>query len=214
MAGRWLLLLALAVAQPNEPPKKTLGETLEERRRTAIGDVVEWRDPSVSGRLVGVVPTGTDGSQGLVWHRRPSWNPFRRSWNVRVIFPNAPDADYTMRSAYDPDHYYAMPAPEGTRRGLPGFLKPFTADFWEQPERDPTKPEYWEVKQQKLPAGAPLPGGPRGNVVPLMFRPKIDPTAEEPLAGSDLRQFLKVHFAPVPRKRNHYDTLLKRNPDR
>ena len=34
-----------------------------------------------------------------VWHRRPSWNPFRRSWNVRVIFPNAPDADYTMRSS-------------------------------------------------------------------------------------------------------------------
>ena len=27
-------------------------------------------------------------------------------------------------------------------------------------------------------------------------------------------RFLKVHFAPVPRKRNHYDTLLKRNPDR
>ena len=35
-----------------------------------------------------------------VWHRRPSWNPFRRSWNVRVIFPNAPDADYTMRSTF------------------------------------------------------------------------------------------------------------------
>jgi len=50
--------------------------------------------------------------------------------DVRVIFPNAPDADYTMRSAYDTDNYYAKPPPEGVRR-LPGFLKPFTADFWE-----------------------------------------------------------------------------------
>jgi hypothetical protein len=211
MSGLVLHLLVLAVAQPNEPPRKSLGERLAERRRTAIGDVVEWHDPSVSGKLVGVVPTGTDGTQGLVWHRKPSWNPLRRSWNVRVIFPNAPDADYTMRSAYDTDHYYAKPPPEGVRR-LPGFLKPFTADFWELPERDPQKPEYWQVKEDILPPGAPLPQV-RGNVVPLQWRPALDSSAEEPLGGRDLRKFLKIHFDPAMRKRNHYDTLLKRNPD-
>lgn len=211
MSGLVLHLLALAACQPNEPPKKSLGERLGERRRTAIGDVVEWHDPSVSGKLVGVVPTGTNGMNGLVWHRQPTWNPLRRSWNVRVIFPNAPDADYTMRSAYDTDNYYAKAPPEGVRR-VPGFLKPFTSDFWELPERDPQKPEYWQVKQEILPPGAPLPQV-RGNAVPLQWRPTLDANAEEPLAGRDLRKFLKVHFDPSARKRNHYDTLLKRNPD-
>jgi hypothetical protein len=212
MAGLVLHLLVLVVAQPNEPPKKSLGERLEERRRTAIGDVVEWRDPSVSGRLVGVVPTGTNGMEGLVWHRKPSWNPLRKSWNVRVIFPNAPDADYTMRSAYDTDHYYAKAPPEGVRR-IPGFLKPFTADFWDtQVVTDPKDEEYWQYKQAVLEPGAPLPQV-RGNLVPLQWQPTLDAAAEEPLAGRDLRKFLKVHFDPAARKRNHYDTLLKRNPD-
>jgi len=211
MSGFVLHLLVLAVAQPHKPAKKSLGERLEERRRTTIGDVVEWRDPSVSGKIVGVVPTGTNGMDGLVWHRQRTWNPLRRSWNVRVIFPNAPDADYTMRSAYDTDHYYAKPPPEGARY-LPGFLKPFTGEFWRLPEPDPSKDEYWELKEDRLNPGARLPEV-KANVVPLMWRPTLDPNAEEPLAGGDLRKFLKTHFDPAERKKNHYDTLLKRNPE-
>jgi hypothetical protein len=114
-------------------------------------------------------------------------------------------------SAEDPNQYYAKPGPEGVRI-LPGFLKPFTAQFWAQPETDPRKKEYWEVKQQILPAGAPLPQV-RANVVPLMWRPALDPTAENPLEGQDLKKFLKVHFNPKERQPNHYDTLLKRNPE-
>jgi hypothetical protein len=203
------LLFFLAHAQPNEAISKTIGQQVEERRRQAVGDVVEWYDPSVRGKLVGVVPTGTDGKEGLVWHRRNSWNPFSSGWNVRVIMPNPGDADYTMRSAYDPSHYYAKPPPEGYR-GTPAFLRPFTKDYWQLPERDPAKPEYWNVVEPTLPPGDKLPGV-RGNVVPLKWKPQLDARADEPLSGSDLQKFINLHFDPKQRG-SFYDSRLKRKP--
>jgi hypothetical protein len=205
-------LLVLVHGQPNEAIRKTIGEQVAERRRQSVGDVVEWYDPSVRGKIVGVVPTGTDGREGLVWHRRNSWNPFSSGWNVRVMMPNPGDADYTMRSAYDADHYYAKPPPEGYQ-GTPAFLRPFTKEYWKMPERDPQKPEYWNVVEPTLPPGDKLPGTPRANVVPLQWRPELDANAEEPLAGADLRKFLGVHFAPKKRG-PFYDSRLTRNPTR